>query len=161
MLGRNVAAARRRETRPNDYRQGRTGAALRLAFRGVVRQREAMNASADRKDEHGQGGKPAAVSDTLSPGWESRFRLQWDVRPERGQMRRIEGYVQNERGSRFAVRLQLLALDASGAVVWRSIQQLPGEVPAFGRDSFEFRDVPVAEQYRVTVFSFDAIEAGG
>jgi hypothetical protein len=104
-------------------------------------------------------GNPPVI--TMSPGWESRFNVDFAVTPESGATRRITGYLENRYGDAFTVRLAATGLDASGAIVWQRVQQQFGEVPPFERDYFEFNALPAAEQYAVTVYSYNPIQAGG
>src|SRR6266496_2091847 len=90
-------------------------------------------------------GNPPVI--TMSPGWESRFKLDWKVEPESGPNRRITGYLQNEYGDAFTVRLAAHGLDSAGGIVWQRVQQQFGEVPPFERDFFEFDGLPAAERY--------------
>jgi hypothetical protein len=137
-------------------RAGSSGRGVAAAALGVV-----MVLGGGCATTGGSMAPSAVIWDTLSPGWEYKFKLQWNVAPDAGGTRRVDGYLYNEYGSRYVIRLQLLALDPAGNVVARQIKQLPGEVPAFGRDYFEFWNVPAADQYRVTVFSYDPAESGG
>jgi hypothetical protein len=103
-------------------------------------------------------GNPPVI--TMSPGWESRFTVDFRVEPD-GTTRRIKGYLQNQYGDAFTVRLAANGLDSSGAIIWQRVQQQFGEVPPFERDYFEFDGLPAAEQYVVTVYSYNPIQAGG
>lgn len=101
---------------------------------------------------------PSASITTTMPGWERYFRLEWTAQPSaRGT--EIDGYVYNTYGSPAGrVRLLVQALDASNNVVAQRIEWVPGGVPNFGRSYFRISALPPAEQYRVTVWSFDIIE---
>lgn len=108
------------------------------------------------------GPEPSATVTTASPAWEYYFRVAWDVESERAGSRRITGYVHNERGdSMINVLLLAQALDASGSVVRQRLLRLPGSVEGFGRAYFEFRDLPPADRYRVTVWAFEPVQSGG
>lgn len=102
---------------------------------------------------------PSATVTTLMPGSERFFRINWDVRPERGDTRRLSGYVENTYGEA-AGRVQLLgqALDTSGGVVGQRLQWVHGAIPGFGRVYYEIPGMPAAENYRVTVWAFDRIQ---
>lgn len=102
---------------------------------------------------------PSATVTTLMPGSERFFRINWDVRPERGDTRRLSGYVENTYGEA-AGRVQLLgqALDTSGAVVGQRLQWVFGAIPGFGRVYYEIPGMPAADHYRVTVWAFDRIQ---
>jgi hypothetical protein len=102
---------------------------------------------------------PSATVTTLMPGSERFFRINWDVTPERGDTRRLSGYVENTYGEA-AGRVQLLgqALDNSGAVVGQRLQWVHGAIPGFGRVYYEIPGMPPAEHYRVTVWAFERIQ---
>jgi hypothetical protein len=106
---------------------------------------------------------PSASVTTLMPDTERWFRLSWEATPERdAQLRRLRGYVENTYGEA-ADQVQLLAqaLDASGAVVGQKLQWLTGVVPGFGRASFDIPNMPNADHYRVTVWSYQRIQSPG
>src|SRR5207248_563000 len=91
------------------------------------------------------------------------FKLSWEATPEKqGDLRRLRGYVENTYGEA-AGRVQLLgqALDASGAVVGQKISWLSGTVGGFGRVYFEIPNMPPADHYRVTVWTYERIQAPG
>jgi hypothetical protein len=103
---------------------------------------------------------PSAMVTTLMPDSERWFRINWDVRPERGgATRRLGGYVENTYGEA-AGRVQLLgqALDASSAVVGQKLQWVPGVIPGFGRVYYEIPGMPPADHYRVTVWAYERIQ---
>jgi hypothetical protein len=98
---------------------------------------------------------------TMSPGWESRFTVDWRVEPESGATRRIKGFLNNQYGDAFTVQVAAHGLDASGGIVWQRVQRMFGTVPPFERDYFEFAGLPAADQYLVTVYSYNPIQSGG
>jgi hypothetical protein len=102
---------------------------------------------------------PSATVTTLMPGSERFFRINWDVRPDAGDTRRLSGYVQNTYGEA-ADRVQLLgqALDPSGAVLGQRLQWVQGAIAGFGRAYYEIPGMPAAEHYRVTVWAYDRIQ---
>lgn len=102
---------------------------------------------------------PSATVTTLMPGSERWFRINWDVRPEGGDSRRLSGYVENTYGEA-AGRVQLLgqALDSSGAVVGQRLQWVFGAIPGFGRVYYEIPGMPPADHYRVTVWAYERIQ---
>ena len=102
---------------------------------------------------------PSATVTTLMPDSERWFRINWDVRPERGDSRRLSGYVENTYGEA-AGRVQLLgqALDSSGAVVGQRLQWVFGAIPGFGRVYYEIPGMPPADHYRVTVWAYERIQ---
>ena len=100
---------------------------------------------------------PSATITTLTPDAERLFRLSWEPIPEHdGAHVRLRGYVENLDGER-AARVQLLAqaLDGDGTVLEQKIEWLPDTVSSFGRVYYEIPHMPPANQYRVTVWSFD------
>jgi hypothetical protein len=102
---------------------------------------------------------PSATVTTLTPDAERWFKINWDVRPERGDSRRLSGYLENTYGEA-AARVQLLgqALDNSGVVVGQRLQWVAGTIPGFGRVYYEIPGMPAANHYRVTVWSYDRIQ---
>jgi hypothetical protein len=103
---------------------------------------------------------PSASVTTLMPDSERWFKLSWDVAPEKdADLRRLRGYVENTYGEA-AGRVQLLgqALDGGGAVVGQKIWWLSGAVPGFGRVYFEIPNMPKADHYRVTVWTYERIQ---
>jgi len=103
---------------------------------------------------------PSASVTTLMPDSERWFRLSWEATPERAnELRRLRGYVENTYGEA-AGHVQLLgqALDGSGAVVGQKIWWLSGVVPGFGRVYFEIPNMPQADHYRVTVWTYERMQ---
>ena len=102
---------------------------------------------------------PSATVTTLMPGSERFFRIDWEATPDRGDTRRLRGYVENTYGEA-AARVQLLgqALDTSGVVVGQRIQWVHGAIPGFGRVYYEIPGMPPADHYRVTVWAFERIQ---
>lgn len=104
---------------------------------------------------------PSATVTTLMPDGERWFRINWDVRPERaGESSRLSGYVENTYGEA-AAKVQLLgqALNSSGDVVGQRLQWVHGAIPGFGRVYYEIPGMPSADHYRVTVWSYERIQA--
>jgi len=104
---------------------------------------------------------PSASVTTLMPGSERWFRLSWQAAPERASdLVRLSGEVENTYGEA-AARVQLLgqALDASGEVVGQKIVWLGPTIGGFGRRYFEIPNLPKADHYRVTVWSFERIQS--
>jgi hypothetical protein len=101
------------------------------------------------------GIRPSAEVTSTVPSWQNWFRLAWAVDPESGATRRITGYVYNEYGeAAYGVQLLTQALDKSGAVLHQRIEWA-GSIPPLSRSYFEVRNLPPAEQYRVSVWAFD------
>lgn len=98
---------------------------------------------------------PLGSATTLMAGWERHFALDWTVEPERGDARRLRGYVSNQHGE-YAESVRLLgqALDSSGAVVGQRIAFIPSGVAGSGRASFEIPHLPPADHYRVSVWDY-------
>ena len=106
------------------------------------------------------GTTPSLTVTTLMPDSERWFKLSWEATPEKsGDLRRLRGYVENTYGEA-ASRVQLLAqaIDTSGALVGQKLWWVAGVVPGFGRTYFEIPDMPNAETYRVTVWSYERIQ---
>lgn len=103
---------------------------------------------------------PSATVTTLMPGSERFFRINWDVTPERGDTRRLSGYVENTYGEA-AGKVQLLgqALSSSGDVVGQRLQWVHGAIPGFGRVYYEIPGMPPADNYRVTVWAYERLQA--
>lgn len=106
---------------------------------------------------------PSESVTTTMPGVAERmFALDWTAQPDARGARKLEGHMENR--SHFDVRnVQLLvqALDASGGVVSQRREWVGGEMSIGARRYFEVRDLPAADQYRVTVWSYDVIERPG
>jgi hypothetical protein len=91
-------------------------------------------------------------------GWEHYFRLEWAARPTANGTT-IDGYVHNTYGSPMgSVRLLAQALDPEGTVIGQRIEWVPGVVPNFSRSYFRIPALPPADQYRVSVWSYDIIQ---
>jgi hypothetical protein len=106
---------------------------------------------------------PSATVTTLMPDSERWFRLSWETTPEKaGDLVRLRGWVENTYGEA-AARVQLLgqALDASGALVGQKIVWLGPTIGGYGRVYFEIPNMPKADHYRVTVWSYERIQAPG
>jgi hypothetical protein len=72
----------------------------------------------------------------------------------------VSGYVYNQNGE-FATSLRVMAqaVDTNGAVVAQRIAYLPGGVGGFGRVYFQVSDLPVADNYRVSVWDYTWFQA--
>lgn len=106
---------------------------------------------------------PSATVTTTMPGVAERmFTLDWTAQPDARGARTLEVQVENR--SHWDVRnVQLLvqALDGSGGLVSQRREWLGGEMTIGSRRSVEVRGLPAADQYRVTVWSYDVIERPG
>jgi hypothetical protein len=103
---------------------------------------------------------PSASVTTTTVGWEQWFKIDWSVEPEDATHRRVDGYISNKYG-RAATNVQVLvqALDANGNVIGQKIVPVGGTIGPFSRMYFDVRHVPAAENYRVSLWAFDFIEA--
>jgi len=110
------------------------------------------------------GGTGYAVSvgdkTTLMYGWENRFDVEWTVDPESAQTRVVRGSVASRSGSS-ADRMRLLvqASDASGRIVAQRLVWLPTGVSGASGTYFEVPGMPIADQYRVTVWDYTTLES--
>jgi hypothetical protein len=105
------------------------------------------------------GVAPSATMTTAVQGWEHYFRLEWapQVTPA-GTL--IDGYVHNTYGSPMGnVRVLAQALDRDSNVIAQKIEWVPGVVPNFSRSYFRVSALPPADQYRVSVWSYDIIDS--
>lgn len=102
----------------------------------------------------------AALSATSSV--DARIRLDWEVGTTRGGRPVIQGYVYNDYG-RPASDVQLLVetLDASGAVIGRTVGFVRGVVQLNDRTYFEVPIKVTGASYRVSVTGFDWRGGGG
>ena len=106
------------------------------------------------------GPQPSASVTTASPGWESRFRVTYEAEPVGTNTTRVSGYLHNTYGDAFGdVLLLVQALHASGQVVGQRVTRLPGVLAGFSRSYFQVANLPAAEHYRVTVWSYSPIQA--
>ena len=103
---------------------------------------------------------PEGPIDTLTPGWETKFSLSWSVEPTSRRTNQIVGYVMSDYGTYAdSVRVLAEAINASGAVVAKRIAPVPGGVGGYGRAYFQIGGLPVADQYRVSVWGYSQVEA--
>jgi hypothetical protein len=100
--------------------------------------------------------------DSLSPGWQSKFSVDWKVAPSKDGTNLLYGRITSHWGQ-FAAGFRVLgmAVDSSGKVVAQRIEWVPGGVPGFTSVYFEIDHLPVAPSYRVTVWSYTLLEAPG
>lgn len=108
-------------------------------------------------------GMPAPAAAVSAPsGIDARIRLDWEAGTTRGGKPVIQGYVYNDYGRPAAdVHLLVETLDASGAVIGRTIGFVHGVVQFNDRVYFEVRLKATGASYRVTVTSFDWKGGGG
>jgi hypothetical protein len=104
--------------------------------------------------------RPSETVTTLMPGSERWFKINWDTVPDGSGRVRLRGYVENTQGEPAAtVRLLAQAQHAPGRVEAQRLEWVPGVIPAFGRVYFEIPNLPAADHYRVTVWSYDPLKA--
>lgn len=103
---------------------------------------------------------PGTGYNTLMAGWEHHFSIDWTATDQSPSARKISGYVYNQNGE-FAISLRVLAqaVDATGTVVGQRIAYVPGGVGGFGRAYFIVPDLPVADNYRVSVWDYTWFQA--
>jgi hypothetical protein len=105
--------------------------------------------------------RPAAALSAAS-SVDSRIRLDWDVKVGRGGRPVIEGYVYNDYGRPAGdVHLLVETLDASGAVIARTVGFVIGIVNFNSRLYFEVPVRTPGASYRVSVTSIDWKGGGG
>ncbi|MBI2204433.1 MAG: hypothetical protein HYU41_11350 [Candidatus Rokubacteria bacterium] len=98
--------------------------------------------------------QPSAEVTTMSPAWPNWFRFDYAVEEDKGGKRRISGYLHNNYGEAADdVRILIQALDKSGAVVGQQLNWA-ASVPPMSRSYFEARNLPAADQYRLSVWAF-------
>ncbi len=104
----------------------------------------------------------ATEFDSLVPGWQSKFALDWKVEPAQDGSAVLYGRVSSQYGQ-FASPFRVLgiAVDSSGKVVGQRIEWVPGGVPGFTQVYFEIDKMVAAASYRVTVWDYTFIEARG
>lgn len=100
--------------------------------------------------------------DTLVPGWQSKFALDWKTEPAPDGSTVLYGRVSSQYGQ-FAEPFRVLgmAVDSSGRVVGQRVQWVPGGVPGFNQVYFQIDHMVAAASYRVTVWDYTFIEARG
>ena len=103
----------------------------------------------------------AGAQNFAAVGWEKFFTLDWEAGARRGRPV-VRGHLVNEYGAP-ATRIQLLVegLDGAGAVVATTMAYVFSEVQPGGRAYFEVAAPGTTGTYRVSVLSFERIEAGG
>ena len=104
----------------------------------------------------------ATAFDTLVPGWEYKFALEWKVEPEQDGTSRLYGRISSKYGE-FASPFRVLgmAVDSSGKVIGQRIGWVPGGVPGFSQTYFEIDHLAVAASYRVTVWDYTFVYGRG
>jgi hypothetical protein len=93
--------------------------------------------------------------DTLMPGWESKFSIEWKSEPEPDGTSRVYGRIASHYGQHASpFRVLGMAVDGSGKVVAQRIEWVPGGVPGFTQVYFEIDHLVLAASYRVTVWDY-------
>jgi hypothetical protein len=100
--------------------------------------------------------------DSLVPGWQSKFSIDWKVQPSKSGTNIVYGRIHNHYGQHASpFRVLGMAVDASGKVIGQRIESVPGGVPGFTDVYFEIDKLAPAATYRVTVWDYTFIEARG
>ena len=107
------------------------------------------------------GDTPAPGSyNTLMSGWEHHFSIDWTASDQSATTRKVSGYVYNQNGeSATSLRVLAQAVDATGTVVGQRIAYVPGGVGGFGRAYFVVSNLPVSDNYRVSVWDYTWFQA--
>lgn len=104
---------------------------------------------------------PAAPLEPHIVNGDSYFRLDWEAARERGHLV-VRGTLHNDSPYAFRrVALLVEALDSAGAVQASRVSVVPGEFLPSARHQFVVPAPPPSATYRVRVYSFERIEAGG
>lgn len=98
--------------------------------------------------------------DSLVPGWESKFTLDFKVDRAPDGTGRVYGRIHSHYGE-FASPFRVLgmAVDQGGKVVGQRIGWVPGGVPGFTQVYFELDHLAPAASYKVTVWDYSFVEA--
>jgi hypothetical protein len=100
--------------------------------------------------------------DSLVPGWQSKFSLDWKVEPAKDGTTILYGRVHSHYGQHASpFRVLAMAVDGSGKVIGQRVAWVPGGVPGFTQVYFEVDHMAAAASYRVTVWDYTFIEARG
>lgn len=103
----------------------------------------------------------AAMLTPLVVDGERYFRLEWQAADTGGQPT-VWGRVRNEYGfTARKVRLLIDSLDPAGAVTAQTIAYVPFDVTPGTGGYFEARVPARAASYRITVFQWEWVQAGG
>ena len=104
----------------------------------------------------------ATEFDTMVPGWESKFSIAFKSEPAPDGTHRVYGRIASHYGQHASpFRVLGMALDSSGKVIGQRVEPVPGGVPGFTQVYFEIDHLAVAASYKVTVWDYTFIEAGG
>jgi hypothetical protein len=95
---------------------------------------------------------------SLMPGWERFFSVTWSASQNRGRSV-VDGYIRNRSPYTVSnIRLLVDSLDQNGQITDQRLSWVSGSLGADGRLYYEVPVSPAAS-YRVSVFSYDRIEA--
>ena len=93
--------------------------------------------------------------DTMVPGWESKFTLDWKVEPSKDGTSRVYGRINSHYGEYASpFRVLGMAVDEGGKVIGQRIGPVPGGVPGFTQVYFEIDHLAAAASYKVTVWDY-------
>jgi len=110
------------------------------------------------------GASVAVAADPVTPrvlGWERYFTLDWQGATS-GDRPVVEGHIRNEWGySAMRIRLLVDRLDAAGQVVAQQVEWFPGTLEPGTQAYFRVPVAAAAPAYRVSVYAFDWVQAGG
>jgi hypothetical protein len=100
--------------------------------------------------------------DSLVPGWQSKFSVDWKVQPSKDGTNIVYGRIHSHYGQHASpFRVLAMAVDATGKTIGQRIEAVPGGVPGFTDVYFEVDKLAPAASYRVTVWDYTFIEARG
>ena len=100
--------------------------------------------------------------DSLVPGWQSKFTLEWTIQPGKDGTSIVYGRIHSHYGQYASpFRVLGMAVDASGKVIGQRIASVPGGVPGFSQAYFEIDHLAPAASYRVTVWDYNFIQMRG
>ena len=100
--------------------------------------------------------------DSMVPGWEYKYALDWTVAPAPDGTSLVYGRVTSKYGE-FAGSFRVLgmAVDSSGKVIGQRIGLVPGGVPGFASVYFQVGPLAAAPSYRVTVWDYYTVQDRG
>jgi len=100
--------------------------------------------------------------DTLVPGWESKFAIDFKVERAQDGTSRVYGRIYSHYGDYASpFRVLGMAVDEGGKVIAQRIAPVPGGVPGFAQVYFEIEHLPAAASYKVTVWDYSFSQGRG
>jgi len=103
----------------------------------------------------------AAVLTPLVIGWEQFFTIEWQPDTRNGAPY-VSGYIKNDWGMPAAkIRLLVESLGPGNQVAAQRVEWLGTTLTPGMRAQFQLRAPAPAAAYRVSVFAFDWVQAGG